>query len=108
MDCVLVNAIDKKGYVWSFTLRADDLMDLFEKIKACTEMFVSLDFKPSTRSSVGSGTKPTAKPTESKKCEEHDIVMEQKVSKTSGKPYFAHFDQEEGICFGTGYKGKSY
>jgi len=41
-------------------------------------------------------------------CEEHQVKMEKKISKTKGTPYYAHFDTKLGICFGEGYKGKSY
>ena len=114
MDCVLVNAKDNKGFVWSFTLRADNEDALFEKIEKVKAKFEKQEFNPSGRASFEKKeapaqstltTKLTTKPT--KMCKVHNIEMEQRISK-SGKPYYSHFDQEQGICFGSGYKTKEY
>lgn len=108
MDCVLVNAQDDMGYVWSFTLRGNDLDELFEKMGACGLKFSKQGFVPSGRPSYGVAPSVAAK--EVKMCKKHNVPMEEKVSKKSGKPYWSHYSQEEGICFGSGYQGigKSY
>lgn len=109
MDCVLVNAQDEQGYVWSFTLRADDLDSLFDKLEAAQAKFDKQGFVPSGRPSYGA-VAPSVAAKEVKMCKEHNVPMEEKISKKSGKPYWSHYSQEEGICFGSGYQGigKSY
>jgi hypothetical protein len=109
LDCVLVNAIDEAGYVWSFTIRGENVDDLFEKMGEVSLRFEKQGYSPSGRPSFA--PKPSAPPTQptsskTKRCEMHDIEMEERVSKSTGKAYFSHYDKEHGICFGSGYKGK--
>jgi hypothetical protein len=107
LDCVLVNAVDENGYVWSFTIRGESVEDLFAKMEAVSVRFDKQGFSPSARPSFI--PKPSPAPitkSKPKMCELHNIEMEERVSKTSGKTYFSHFDKENGICFGNGYKGK--
>lgn len=40
-------------------------------------------------------------------CQTHGVAMEERIGKTSGKPYFSHKDPITGnFCFGEGYKEK--
>lgn len=113
MDCVLVNAQDKVGYVWSFTLRGKDVAELREKIDEIGAVFEKQGYKPapSQRGYQTPMAKQTTIPTGDKSipdvenCPIHGVTMYGKEGKY-GK-FYSHKLADGTWCNGKP-KGRSY
>ncbi len=92
MDCVLVNAVDEKGFVWSFTLRGADVDSLFEKIEVISAKFDKQGYSPSSHSSTDKYTRPSSTSSQSSRGYSQNIGTCPKcgnnmVMGKNGKPY---------------------
>ena len=118
MDCVLVNAQDKKGYVWSFTLRGKNVAEQREKIDEIGAVFENQEYKPApsqrgyqspmapkpVQTTIGTPINASVAP-DIETCPIHNVTMYGKEGKY-GK-FYSHKMVDGTWCNGK-VKGKSY
>lgn len=98
----------KNGFEYIFTLRDEKASNLMFKIAAMEEKWMGLGWIPVAQNS-GFKSNPQASQVPTKMCMVHQVEMKQKISKTSGKPYFSHSQGEYPnltMCFGKGWQTK--